>query len=112
MMFNQLVKFGEEEFFNEHTDVYVYTEEGKFVFNLFSFYKVNQSYNFRRVNFSSDAEYLQYLEAMRQNSYYYRSGVTFSPDDRIITLYTCTNDNVKTNRYVAVAVMKECLLNE
>ncbi|MBE6672847.1 MAG: class B sortase [Ruminococcaceae bacterium] len=112
MMFNQLVKFGEEKFFNEHTEVYVYTEEGKFVFNLFSFYKVNQNYNFRRVSFSSDGQFLQYLEAMRQNSYYYREGIRFSPDDRIITMYTCTNDNIKTNRYVAVAVLEDCLLNE
>ena len=54
MMFNQLVKFGEEEFFKEHSEIYIYTEEGKFVFNVFSFYRVNEEYNFRRVNFSSD----------------------------------------------------------
>lgn len=112
MMFNQLVKFGEEDFFKDHTEVYIYTEEGKFVFNLFSFYRVNQNYNFRRVNFKTDGEFLQYLEAMRQNSWYYRQGIEFSPDDRIITMYTCTNDNIKTNRYVAVAVLQECLLIE
>ena len=112
MMFNQLVKFGEEDFFNSHSEIYVYTAEGKFVFNVFSFYRVNELYNFRRVSFKNDGDFLQYLESMRNNSWYTRQGVTFAPDDRIITLYTCTNDNVKTNRYVAVAVLKECLLNE
>ena len=112
MMFNQLVKFEQEDFFKEHSEVYIYTEEGKFVFNLFSFYKVDQEYNFRRVNFQNDEVYLQYLEAMRQNSYHQREGLTFSADDRIITMYTCTNDNIKSNRYVAVAVLQDCLLNE
>ena len=112
MMFNQLVKFGEEDFFNSHSEIYIYTEEGKFVFNLFSFYRVNQEYNFRRVNFRDDSDFLQYLETMRSHSWYQRSGLQFKADDRIITMYTCTNDNIKTNRYVAVAVLKNCLLNE
>ena len=90
----------------------MYTEEGKFVFNLFSFYRVNQEYNFRRVNFRDDSDFLQYLETMRSHSWYQRSGLQFKADDRIITMYTCTNDNIKTNRYVAVAVLKNCLLNE
>ena len=112
IMFNQLVKFGEEDFFKTHSEIYIYTEEGKFVFNLFSFYRVNYKYNFRRVSFLDDNDFVQYLEAMRQNSWYERQGVTFSGNDRILTLYTCTNDNVKTNRYVAVAVLKESLLNQ
>ena len=111
MMFNQLVKFGEEDFFKEHSDIYIYTEEGKFVFNMFSFYRVNYKYNFRRVSFKDNTDYLQYLQTMQNNSWYKRDGVSLKASDRIITLYTCTNDNVKTNRYVAVAVLKDSLLN-
>jgi len=112
MMFNQLAKFEQEDFFKNHSEVYIYTEEGKFVFNLFSFYRVNYLYPFRRVTFKDDNDFVQYLQTMQENSWHNRDGVTFTAEDRIITMYTCTNDNVKTNRYVAVAVLKDCLLNE
>ena len=111
MMFNQLAKFGEKEFFDSHSEIYIYTEEGKFVFKLFSFYRADYMYNFRQVRFLSDMDYLQYLAKMQGNSWFTREGVTFGAEDRIITMYTCTNDNVKTNRYVAVAVLDSCLLN-
>ena len=111
MMFNQLAKFGEKEFFDSHSEIYIYTSEGKFVFKLFSFYRANYQYRFRRVHFTDDADFLQYITQMQQNSWFTRPGVALGTSDRIITLYTCTNDNVKTNRYVAVAVLQECLLN-
>ena len=112
MMFNQLARFGEEDFFKDHSEVYVYTEEGKFVFNLFSFYRVNYMYNFRQTNFKSGTDFMDYMAKMNTNSWYQREGLSYNEDSRIITMYTCTNDNVKTNRYVAVAVMTDCLLNE
>ena len=112
MMFNQLARFGEEDFFKEHSEIYIYTAEGKFVFNLFSFYRVNYMYNFRQTTFKSDGEFLDYMAKMQSNSWYQREGLSYDASDRIITMYTCTNDNVKTNRYVAVAVMTDCLLNE
>ncbi len=111
MMFNQLAKFGEQEFFDDHSEIYIYTAEGKFVFKLFSFYRANYKYSFRRVRFTDDADFVQYVTQMQQNSWFARPGVSLGASDRIITLYTCTNDNVKTNRYVAVAVLQECLLN-
>jgi sortase B len=112
MMFNQLAKFGEEDFFKDHSEIYIYTEEGKFVFNLFSFYRVNYMASFRRVSFRDDNDFISYLQEMQKNSWYERAGISFEGDDHIITMYTCTNDGVKTNRYVAVALLTECLLNE
>ena len=112
MMFNQLARFGEEDFFKDHSEVYIYTEEGKFVFNLFSFYRVNYMYNFRQTNFRSGTDFVEYMAKMNANSWYQREGLSYNESSRIITMYTCTNDNVKTNRYVAVAVMTDCLLNE
>lgn len=112
MMFNQLARFGEEDFFKNHSEVYIYTAEGKFVFNLFSFYRVNYLYNFRQTNFKSGKDFMDYMAKMNANSWYQREGLSYNEDSRIITMYTCTNDNIKTNRYVAVAVMTDCLLNE
>ncbi len=110
MMFNQLLKFTDKDFFDSHSEIYIYTGEGKFVFTLFSFYKVDQMYNFRQTRFSDGNAFLKYIRVMQNNSWYQRQGVTFSEDDRIITLYTCTNENIKTNRYVAVAVLTSSLL--
>ena len=81
------------------------------VFTLFSFYKADEMYNFRQTRFLDGNAFLKYIRVMQSNSWYQRQGVTLSEDDHIITLYTCTNENIKTNRYVAVAVLTSSLLD-
>ena len=97
-MFADVMKFASnEEFFDTHM-IYIWTEDGFYVFEPFSLAMYSYDYQYFRVRFAGEADFLAFADRMRDGSMYQRD-VTFAPGDRILTLSTCTKTGIKTLRY-------------
>lgn len=98
MMFSELIKFMDEDFFNNNKYIYLYTEKGMFTYLIFSAFKADYRYGYFETGFPSAQNFVDFANEMKANSLYQREGVTFDINDRIITLSTCTN-GAWTDRY-------------
>lgn len=97
-MFADVMKFASsEEFFDTHY-IYVWTEDGFYVFKPFSLAMYSYDYQYFRVRFAGDDDFLAFADEMKTGSMYERD-VTFTPDDKILTMSTCTKTGIKTLRY-------------
>ncbi len=90
-MFHDVTKFLSEDYF-DGAYIYVYTEEGIYVYEPFSVYETRYDYDYFRTEFSSGEEFVAFAEEVRDNSVLRsKSDMTFNENDRILTLSTCTN---------------------
>lgn len=88
-MFHDVTKFFRDSYFND-TKIYIYTMDGVFVYEPFSVYETRYDYNYFRTGFRSADDFISFAEEMRDNSQK-KKDVSFTENDRIITLSTCTN---------------------
>ncbi len=89
-MFNNVTLFYDEEVFN-NTLIEIYTFDGLYTFKPFSIFETTQYHNYAQIDFETDEEFVAFCEHMQRCSVY-DTGMTFTPEDRIITLSTCTTD--------------------
>lgn len=92
-MFHMLDNFQNKKFFEEHQYVLLHTEKGTYKYQIFAAYQTTADYKYIQTYFSTDDEYVSFLEEMRSNSIWERDGVELTKDSHIITLSTCTNTN-------------------
>ena len=76
----------------ENHKILFITEEGKFIYQVFSTYKIYKEEYFATANFSNDSEFLTFINKIkkRSNKDY---GVEVTEDDQILTLSTCHSNN-------------------
>lgn len=98
LMFSELIKFMDEEFFNENEYIYLCTEGGIFTYRIFAAYKTDYRSGYVETGFPTAEDFVSFAEEMRSRSAFYREGIEFTTDNRIITLSTCTNTQ-RTDRY-------------
>ncbi len=91
-MFHDVTKFANADFMKSSL-IYVYTFDGVFIFEPFSFYETPANYNYFKTKFSSNRAFVSFAKEMLGNSAVIVEGkeFTFSADDRLLTLSTCTN---------------------
>lgn len=90
-MFHDVTKFFEDEYF-DNVYINVYTDDGIFVYEPFAVYKAKYDYNYFRTRFDTDEEFIAFCEEVRDNSEMKsKADMTFTADDRLLTLSTCTN---------------------
>ena len=89
-MFASLNKFKESEFFNNNKYIYISTKDEVYEYEIFSMYVEKASVNPYEISFASDEDYLNYLQTLKNKSIYSTDINEFTPDDKIITLSTCT----------------------
>lgn len=108
-MFNNVMNFLEEDVFY-NTNILVYTFDGVYTFEPFSIFQTVYTYQYFRMGFADDADFVAFCEEMQGQSVH-NKGMTFTGDDRIITLSTCTpSDDVSTyyiGRYALHAKLVE-----
>lgn len=93
-MFCDATKFLEEDFFmNTENDIEITTFDGHYTFRVFSAYPTNMYDNYFKTYFPENEDFLKFCEEREAMSLYHREGITFSPDDVIITLSTCILGN-------------------
>lgn len=88
-MFHDIEMFLNQNFFNS-TEIIVYTYHGIYVYEPFAVYETRYDYNYYKTKFNSTKDFLQFANAMKRNSRCY-SDATFTGEDRVLTLSTCTN---------------------
>lgn len=61
------------------------------IWQIFSIYQVNTKYVSNPITFSSDIEFLSFVNDIKQSSIY-DFHVSLNPSDKLLTLYTCGNN--------------------
>jgi len=91
-MFGNLKEFPNRQ--EDHTRIiriYLDLMNTRLEYEIFSVYFEDAAYNYRQTSFTSDEEYLAFLEIIRSKSVY-NYKVKLTPLDKIITLSTCNNN--------------------
>ena len=91
-MFHSLDKFFVESFFRENNTVYVYTLDGMYTYEVFSVYETNMYDPYIRTIFQTKEKFLNFCAEMQAKSIFtYEKPLTFTENDRLLTLSTCNN---------------------
>ena len=111
-MFGQLRKFRNAEFSNNNPYFYIYTVDGReLTYQIFAV-KVVSAVSSTYDKFYADAqEYQDYIDNVYKSAIYTSSDVTVTPQDRIVTLSTCTGDD-ETRLVVFGVVVDEVVIGE
>lgn len=106
MMFSELISFLDADFFKNNRYVYIYTMQGVYTYEVFSVYKTDYQYKYIQTEFESHDAFADFANEMRDNSMFYREGISFDGNSRIVTLSTCTN-GARGDRYCVQALLVE-----
>lgn len=106
-MFAGLHQYEEKSFFEEHSQVLIYTPDRKYEYTIFASYIYDDRhllYSFDFTNEDVYASYLENIKNMRDLSANIRSDIEIDADDKIITLATCMS-NQPDKRLLVQAVL-------
>jgi len=98
IMFHSLRNYVSEDFYKNHRYIIFNTIYEDYIWEVFSFYKADTSFNYIQVIFPAQEDYGSMLSEMEARSLY-DTGVEVTSDDRILTLSTCVGGN-EDERYV------------
>lgn len=90
-MFGDLEQYKDQEFFNAHPVMMLYTPGGDYLIELISGTVEDGTYEFVRFDLENNDSFLNYMEGLRSRSTFI-SDVEVQIDDQIIALCTCTYD--------------------
>lgn len=103
-MFNQITKYKEQAFYDQHPVALLMTPEGNYKIEFVAGYVTNMNSDAWKMEFASDEEFSLWLEnAIAQSTF--TSTVKPGPQDRVVTLSTCTYE-YNDARYVLVGILK------
>ena len=102
-MFHTLSYYTDKNFFEGHRYVIFNTIYENNVWEVFAFFKTDVSFNYIKVFFRSERDFLELAAQMKSRSLY-DTAIEIKEGDRILTLSTCTNQEQDT-RYVLAARM-------
>ena len=95
-MFSPLTKMLNKDFFNNDNNTYINltTQNKSNIWKIFSVYVTNPNTYYISTDFSSNDEYMKFLNNITSKSIY-NFNETINTTDKILTLSTCTNLNTK-----------------
>lgn len=108
-MFAGLHQFEDKEFFDAHPSVLIYTPERSYEYTIFASYIYDDRHLLYSFDFANEDVYESYLEniqSMRDLNANFRSDVTVTKENKIITLVTCMS-NQPDKRLLVQAVLNE-----
>lgn len=79
---------------NREHKVYLYTPEKDYVFEVFSFYVIETTNDYLKVDFNSSGDFLDFTNTLKKRSNY-NFNIDILENDKIITLSTCYNNHEK-----------------
>ena len=93
-MFGSLKNILDEEWYNntENMNITFLTENGNYIYKVFSIYKIESEDYYIKTNFKNDADYEKFLNIIKNRSIK-NFDVKLNVDDKILTLSTCANNN-------------------
>ena len=100
-MFGELKRYKSQDYYNEHSIIDIFTQEGMYCYNIVATAVVDPAdqmiYTYDFTDESHFTAYRDYINSIKL----YDTGVSIYSDDRLITLSTCTGDS--TQRFVVIA---------
>lgn len=102
-MFNKINNFKKEENFKKGT-VKIIKDNKEYIYEIFSVFVVDGKKNELRTNFTSDEQYMRYINFLKQKSIYHKS-IKNNDFKKILILYTCSYE-FDGARTIVCAVMK------
>lgn len=97
--------FKEDWLENSNHYIVVLTEEGKYVYEVFSIYTIDPEVYYLQNNFNNKDDFGIFVSTLKSRSNY-DFGVEVGKEDKIITLSTCTDDNKNRNVVHAKLIKK------
>jgi len=97
-MMNDILKYEDKDFFNKNPIIHFDTIYESMEWEVFSTYCKDYNYDNTEISFSTDVEWLEYIQRL-QNESVYKNDVVLSIDDVVLTLYTC-DYRIAGGRYV------------
>lgn len=88
-MFNNILKFKDEEFFNQNNKIKITKDNHEYIYEVFSVYTTKGNDDYLITNFSSNQEYQDYINDIKTKSLF-KPNIDVSEKDKIITLSTCS----------------------
>lgn len=108
-MFAQVMKLAQDEELFNTAKIYIYTPTGLYIFEPFCLAILDASSYYYRTKFSTPEAFVAFAEDMQEKSMYAKR-TTFTADDRILTLSTCTKTGIKSLRYCLQAKLVEIIV--
>lgn len=106
-MFHELSNFFSKSFFNQYGTIKILTYDGVYVYNVFCVMETKITFNYIQTDFSTDDEYLSFINTLAKKSSRKKENPVFTADDRLLTLSTCTNAHNSAYRYCISAYLVE-----
>ena len=105
-MFAALHKFEDEDFFNEHDTVVIYTPTQRLTYTIFAAYPRDDAHLMRKFDYSSAEGRQAFLDEIATHTDGHFRDVELTTDSNIITLSTCIG-SADDQRYIVQAVLTE-----
>ncbi len=106
-MFAGLHRYSDAEYMEEHPYVYVYTEEGLLVYEIFAAHEYSDAHILYNHDYTEEIEFEGYLEeirSIRNMGNVVKEEVEVTAQDRILTLSTCISSK-PNNRFLVQGVL-------
>lgn len=103
-MFAVLNKYQKEEFYKTNPYLWIFTPEGKYKYEIFSCYITDAEGESYKKDFVDMKEYKTFLDKIMNKSIY-KTGVTITDKDFVLSLSTCTK-GAKNLRFIVHAKRK------
>lgn len=103
VMFTHLHRYENEDFFHAGHDITIYTENSRLTYRVFAAYTRNDAHILATYDFTTEEGRQAYIDEIYTYDGFFDPDVTVTPDDRIITLSTCTG--YLYTRYIVQAVL-------
>ena len=93
-MFGSLKNILNSDWYNneENTNIALYTENEKYIYKVFSIYKIESEDYYIKTEFSNDNEFKKFIKTLKKRSIK-NFNIDISKEDSILTLSTCANNN-------------------
>lgn len=104
-MFKTITYYKEQAFYDEHPRCLILTPNGNYCLEFFAGYVTDLNSQAWKMEFATDEEYAQWLEAAVSQSVF-TSGIVPSAQDRVVTLSTCSYE-FDNARFVLLGILKQ-----
>lgn len=107
--FGGLHEFRSKQFFDEHSEFYIYTPGRKLTYEIFSAYEYDDRHIMLSFDFTDEEVFADYLDSclhplsVARNV---RDGITLTTEDKIVTLSTCVASGADNQRYLVQGVLR------
>lgn len=108
-MFKGLHKFEDEEYFNSHRNITIYTPTQALTYEIIAAVKYNDDLISGQFDFNTQDGYNKFIEELKNSrnmSDQFKDDAVINPGEKLVVLSTCIA-NQPNNRYIVVGVLRD-----